>query len=222
MFKENDIKNHIYLSMLDDIITCQLKPGEFVKEQELSQRYKASRTPVREVIKRLALEHYIDVIPRYGNRISRISIEYVKQMIEMRITLECKVISNLVIKNNDLDTTLLSDSIETQRHLLDKNYAFKDFFKLDNEFHKIIFQLGHKMVWWGVLENFTPHYSRFRMLRAKEENNNRLSFVQHKEIYSIIKNRDLKSIESTVKNHVLPCLTNIPLLLEEYPSYFDK
>ena len=45
-----DLKEKIYNEMLADIVNLKYKPGEFVKEVELSERFNVSRTHMREVI----------------------------------------------------------------------------------------------------------------------------------------------------------------------------
>ena len=47
-----------------ELLTCKLSPGNEVHENELTKRFKVSRTPVREALARLEFEGFVESIPR--------------------------------------------------------------------------------------------------------------------------------------------------------------
>ncbi len=53
----------IYKELKQDIVTCKLAPGLSISELEMSTRYEASRTPVREACRRLGDESLMRMIP---------------------------------------------------------------------------------------------------------------------------------------------------------------
>jgi DNA-binding GntR family transcriptional regulator len=70
------------------IVTLELKPGTVWSETELSERLSLGRTPVREALKRLEIEHLVEIIPRNGARITEIGVMQQLLMLEMRRELE--------------------------------------------------------------------------------------------------------------------------------------
>lgn len=216
--KYTDNKDTIYEQLLNDIITLQLKPGEYIKETDISIRFNTSRTPIREVFKKLANEKYIDVIPRHGNKVSLIDIKYVKQMIEMRIVLEIAVIKDIIynLKNIEGVTKILIE----QEKLVASGNGLSAFYELDNEFHKELFNICNKQIWWNILSKFEPHYMRFRKLDMSDLNRIELLYVHHKNIVQAIDNKDISLVEEIIKSHVNICLERIPVLLDKYPNYF--
>ena len=50
--------NEIYNELKRDIILLKIKPGESISEIELTKKYKISRTPIRDIIKRLEIEGF--------------------------------------------------------------------------------------------------------------------------------------------------------------------
>ena len=87
-----DKKTIIYNNLLNDIQELRYEPNDFLNESEIAAQYNVSRTPVREVIKRLANEKYVVVFPHYGNKVARINLEIVKQSVDMRVLFETSVL----------------------------------------------------------------------------------------------------------------------------------
>lgn len=62
-------KSTLYDDLKRQILTMELDPDEDLDEVSLSERYGLSRTPVREVFRRLAGEGYIDIRENRGARV---------------------------------------------------------------------------------------------------------------------------------------------------------
>ena len=55
-----------YEFILERIITAEMAPGSVIEERELMTLCDLGRTPVREALKRLQVEQFINVSPRRG------------------------------------------------------------------------------------------------------------------------------------------------------------
>jgi DNA-binding GntR family transcriptional regulator len=62
-------KNSLYDDLKRQILTMELDPDEDLDEGVLSERYGVSRTPVREIFRRLAGEGYVDIRENRGARV---------------------------------------------------------------------------------------------------------------------------------------------------------
>jgi DNA-binding GntR family transcriptional regulator len=62
-------KSTLYDDLKRQILTMELNPDEALDEVAISERYGLSRTPVREVFRRLAGEGYIDIRENRGARV---------------------------------------------------------------------------------------------------------------------------------------------------------
>lgn len=66
-------KQAIYDDLRRQILTLELEPGVALDEARLSERYEISRTPLREVLRGLAGEGYVEVINNRGAYVSSMS-----------------------------------------------------------------------------------------------------------------------------------------------------
>ncbi|MDQ6821131.1 MAG: GntR family transcriptional regulator [Actinomycetota bacterium] len=74
--------------MRDMVVTLRLAPGAPIDEDLVGQSLGMGRTPVREAIKRLALENLVTVFPRRGTFASEINITDLAHISDVRIQLE--------------------------------------------------------------------------------------------------------------------------------------
>ena len=63
-------KEQLYTDLKKQILTLVLEPGTSLDEQSLSERYSISRTPLREVFRKLAGEGYLDIVNNRGASVS--------------------------------------------------------------------------------------------------------------------------------------------------------
>ena len=61
-----------------------LKPGEWLKENDLADELLVSRTPVREAIRKLEQEGYVVTVPRRGAYVASVSIRDINEIFEIR------------------------------------------------------------------------------------------------------------------------------------------
>lgn len=66
-------KSKIYDHLKTAIMTLELRPGTDLDESKLSEEFALSRTPLREVLRQLAGEGYVDLRENRGARVSEMS-----------------------------------------------------------------------------------------------------------------------------------------------------
>jgi DNA-binding GntR family transcriptional regulator len=82
------LADRAYVELRDRIVTLQIAPGAPIDEDLLGRELQMGRTPVREAIKRLALENLVTVFPRRGTFASEINITDLAHISDVRTVLE--------------------------------------------------------------------------------------------------------------------------------------
>jgi len=59
-------KDRLYTDLKRQILTMELAPGSSLDETQLSEQYQISRTPLRDVFRRLAGEGYLEIVSNRG------------------------------------------------------------------------------------------------------------------------------------------------------------
>ena len=82
------LADRAYVELRDRIVTLRIPPGAPLDEDALGQELQMGRTPVREAVKRLALENLVTVFPRRGTFASDINITDLAHVADVRTQLE--------------------------------------------------------------------------------------------------------------------------------------
>ncbi|MFD7500112.1 GntR family transcriptional regulator [Streptomyces sp. NPDC059850] len=83
----------VYERLKGDIESLRLRPGAKLSEVQLGEELGASRTPVREAIRRLAQEGLVDFAPGEMARVAAISLGGVRALFEFRMLLEPRAVT---------------------------------------------------------------------------------------------------------------------------------
>ena len=82
------ISDRAYAQLRERIVTLRLAPGTVLREDELMSELAIGRTPLREAIKRLALENLVAVQPRSGTYVTSVDAADIVHISEVRAELE--------------------------------------------------------------------------------------------------------------------------------------
>jgi len=82
------ISDRAYAELRERIVTLRLAPGTVLREDELMTDLAIGRTPLREAVKRLALENLVAVQPRSGTYVTTVEASDIVYISEVRAELE--------------------------------------------------------------------------------------------------------------------------------------
>lgn len=85
---KSSMEQTIYEHIKQAILKRQLAPGTQLLEHVVSERFRASRTPIRAALRKLALEGLVDLIPNRGAFVIQPTEEEVREAYELRSKLE--------------------------------------------------------------------------------------------------------------------------------------
>lgn len=85
----------IYRAVSDAVIEHRLKPGARLREDALAEVFGISRTGIRKVLQRLALEQLITLTPGKGATVARPSAEEAREIFDARRMIECALMARL-------------------------------------------------------------------------------------------------------------------------------
>lgn len=197
------IKEEIKNSLKNEILTLKLKPGTILSETTLSERFHISRTPLRDVLKQLSLESYIDIYPKKGNLVSFIDLESVEQIIYLRSVLEKEIIKDLS------SHLLLLTGVHELKEILDKQQAAihededsERFLNLDDAFHQSLFRLAGREFLWNLIQQSNVHYSRYRRLHMLRREKLVEIHKEHQTILELMMHKEIEKLDDLIHHHL--------------------
>jgi DNA-binding GntR family transcriptional regulator len=93
----------VYKELETAILSGHIRPGERIITEDIAQRLAVSKIPVREALRRLEAGGLISIKPNWGSTVSELSKESLKEILQIRINLECMAAQKAAqTKNADL------------------------------------------------------------------------------------------------------------------------
>jgi len=188
-----------------------------ISENDISLRFKVSRTPVREAFITLSKEALLKVIPQKGSVVSHIDFNRVNQELFLRANLESAALKQFVQNYNPSRLAELDKYLELQAELVGTK-KFEKFLQYDDQFHHVFFE-GQNVA-WEAMENMCGHYHRIRLLTIWLQDIVKDLVKEHKQLYQAVKKRDSAKALELLESHVHKLNTEEAMLIKLFPDFF--
>lgn len=220
--KENN-REYAYRLLRDNIMTLHLLPGATLNENELADFLNISRTPIREAIIMLKEESLVEVYPQSGSKVSLIDLDILKEGYFLRSLIEPALIRRMAGGISGKQMEKLRENLEKQENVLHQTEKIDAFFKLDDQFHHLIYQYAGKNKTWYAVKNVSSHYDRVRYLDAIANRTDlKVILQEHKEISQFLLlglNAEV-DLENFYRRHLETYRKHFQEILEKYTNYF--
>jgi DNA-binding GntR family transcriptional regulator len=152
-------KASVYARIRSDIIFCEIAPGTPINERELASRYNISRTPLREILVKLAHQRLVVLEPKKGATVAPVDFATARALYEVRLPLERATAALAAVRATPADVTALRELIATlERHR--ENGDLAAFITTDRAFHDALARIAANPMLYELLEDL--HCSNLR------------------------------------------------------------
>ncbi|OKP76143.1 transcriptional regulator [Paenibacillus sp. P3E] len=215
------IKAEIMNTLKHEILTLSLKPGTILSETALSERFQISRTPLRDVLKQLALESYTDIYPKKGNMVSYIDLESVEQITYLRSTLEKEILKDLSSQLLLTGLHELKEILERQKEVIGKENDIDSFLNLDDAFHQAMYRLAGREFLWNLIQQSNVHYLRYRRLHMLKTEKLEGIWKEHQTLLELLVHKETEKIGPLIHHHLREDIHSLDFQ-ENFSEYLSK
>ncbi|MCA1928050.1 MAG: GntR family transcriptional regulator [Calditerrivibrio sp.] len=188
-------------TLRDYIMRGSLRPGERLTEPKLSSMLGISRTPIREALRLLENEGFIDIFPRRGAVVSDITAKDVDEIFVIKTKLESLAAKLSVAFLTDLDIKRLSELNDKMgRYAESKNVV--SLIKLNAEFHNIFIDKSNNSRLIKFIESLNKQFKRVTAYSFTELGRIKKVLEEHQQIIEAFAKRDADMVEILVDRHV--------------------
>jgi len=216
LFKINDyelLNKKVYRILKTRIIKGDLKSGEKLLENKIAEQLGVSRTPVREALRELSAEGFVETSPNQAIIVSTITFDEILDLLQIRGVLE-GLGANIAAKKINPEKIEKFDKIIDKMKQYTANNLFSEetilnFSRLDIEFHDLILNIcGNK---WLIQmhKNLENHIKRFRIRSFSIPGTFSKSLNEHYKILDAIKKGESEVAEKLSKIHMIKAFENI-------------
>lgn len=197
------LKNVAYDYLLNAIRTYELKPGQAIVEQDISDKLGISRTPIREAFKQLESEGLVRHFPSRGTFIASLTVQDVDEIFQLRELFELTALKTAINCITDEELDLLEDrlrDLDDQRS--EDSYTREAFYSTDRDLHMMILKYSgnSRMIHFSnTLEVQLEQLRRISSLTPKRLVKSR---QEHLDIIYALRTRDLASASRYLSLHL--------------------
>ncbi len=194
------------------IMTLQLLPGTPISESAIAQVLGLSRTPVREALKELSDENFVDIFPQAGTVVSLIRLSLIDHGTFVRRALECENLIELVDAVTDAGRAEIAAILAAQHSAIERKDN-AEFFLQDEALHRVFFALNGRMDAWHMVLRLRRHVDRARRLLIIEDHTRcALAYAEHQAIVQALLTRDQTALRLAMQTHV----NRLPSVLQRH------
>ncbi|RMR24696.1 hypothetical protein ALP90_01999 [Pseudomonas amygdali pv. ulmi] len=210
-------KTALYEDLKRQILTMELDPDELLDEMDICERYGLSRTPVREVFRRLAGEGYVDIRENRGTRVIPMNHSTLRNFFQVAPMMYA-AIGRLAVHNfKPGQLTALRDTQERYRHAI----ADRDTTAMvveNSRFHAIVGEMAGNPYLQPSLERLQIDHARightfFRPRDAGMERDLQLSANHHDLFIEALERHDEDAFVELVFEHWEPSRKNMQIYI---------
>jgi DNA-binding GntR family transcriptional regulator len=185
----------------DMIVEGRLAAGEWINEAELCQQLQISRTPLREALKVLATEGLVELVPRRGAHVARLSVRELVDLFEALSGVEGLAAELAAARMSEADF----EKLRQLQLRIEQRHKAKDrltYFHENHELHVAIVRCSGNSAIIDIHARLIARVRRARYQAILSEARWNAAVEEHAQILAALEKRDIRRAGEFMRQHV--------------------
>lgn len=208
-------------SLEEMIVSGALKPGERLDEMEIANRFKVSRTPVREALKSLTALGLVEMGGRQGLTVAAVSIGTLLEMFQLMAELEglhAKLAARRALQHHK-DRMIAAH--EQLREALKRGDP-QVFYDINREFHEAIYDASQSEFLADQTRSLRRRVAPYRRYVTFQPGRMTATITEHQLILDAIMGADGEKAQRAARDHVNLLGDNLADFIASLPPEMTK
>lgn len=196
----------------DDILSCNLRPGEKLRFEALRDRYEVSFSTLREALSRLAAEQLVVSEGQRGFIVAPVSVADLEDLTNSRVLVEKEVLRLSMVNGDDAWEAGIIASYHRmdrlQNRLGELYYFDAEWVRLHGEFHLSLVKACHSPVLLEFRHKLFERAHRYRRISSKFRSQWRPKDIEHKTIMDTTLAREPQALD-LIERHIRETTENV-------------
>lgn len=137
-FQPGTLTERAYDAIKRRVVCLDIPPGAVFTESKMAAELNLGKTPVREALMRLQREGLVEVLARSGYRAAPVTLRDVKELMALRVLLECEAASQAAQATKDPHQLRSLDALCRVAYDPHERASISQFLRANTEFHVTI------------------------------------------------------------------------------------
>lgn len=199
--EKRSMAEHAYIVLRDRLILLEIPPGSPINESDLAAELGVGRTPIREALKRLEVDHLVASFPRRGTFATQIDITDLEAVSQMREALEPLASYRAALTQGNGQQAELERTMRDIRSL-NPGQAPRELLAYDLQVHRLIYRAAGNELLEETLVRLDNLATRMWGLVIERLPDIHGHIVEHIELIEAILNGDAPAAKKLAAGHV--------------------
>jgi DNA-binding GntR family transcriptional regulator len=222
-FKRTGLVENLAEALTDAILEGVFKEGDQLTEMVLQKRFNISRTPIRESFRVLEKKGLVEIVPRKGTFVKRISRKDIEEHFPVRSVLEGIAARQAFAGMSTEALKAMERAFARMKSAAESNDP-KKYWKQHVLFHEGFIEACDNQLLIGLLKTLRTQimWSRFSYQYYQEDFTK--SLKTHERILEMFKNKetDPAALEAAVRTHIAEAVNRFISYLEQQPHAYKR
>lgn len=179
----------------------RLEPGIRVPEKQLCEQFGISRTPLREALKVLSSEGFVELLPNRGARVVKLTRRMLQDTLDVMSALE-GLSGELACQH------VSSEEIDHVRHLHEQMLAHYEagdltaYFRVNQRIHETLVAAARNEMLIEMYDNLNERVRRFRFSEQMSPELWATVVSEHQQIIEALESRDSRRLGEILRGHL--------------------
>jgi DNA-binding GntR family transcriptional regulator len=188
--------------LTDEIASGSLPAGSALDEQQLADRFNASRTPVREALRQLSVSGLVEMRPRRGVIVTRMTPERIMEMFEAMAEIEALCVRFATYRMTALERSHLMELHRSSQVMVEAG-DIDSYDAFNREFHVGIYRATHNQFLVEQASAVRLRLSAFRRTQLHQDDRLERSRDEHDAVMRAIAQGDGEKAARRMRAHML-------------------
>jgi DNA-binding GntR family transcriptional regulator len=199
---ELSLREKIYEKVRNDITFGRLLPGERLVENDLSDEFKSSRSPIREALRQLQSEGLLSFQRNKGFAVSKLSFNEVEEIYDLRCLLESYAV-RLTVQRITKQQGQFLRNLQKKLQVLAQKDDRAEYIHINGLFHNFFVDNCGNNNLNHILSIIKRRVYRYQYLAVTDSGHFKDYLQQHGNIVRACLNGDRIKAENGMRNHLL-------------------
>jgi DNA-binding GntR family transcriptional regulator len=212
VIKHRTLDSFVVDELRERIVSGALPAGTKIDQQALAEELGVSRMPVREALRRLSAEGFVELISHRGAIVAELSHDEIIEVYEMRGVLQ-GLASRLAVPH------YTDENVEEIRKILarlDKERDTSEWIELHRLFHDRIEAPSNAQQVLALIERLTQQCAPYLQISVRFLHAEESAVELHHKILDAIEQRDADALETSVRAHLTSWGRDVARYVQEH------
>ncbi len=197
MVNNGTLREKVYNYLREELAKGSLIPGSYINQNAICDNLDISRAPLRDALIQLETEQFVQILPRRGVLIKKLTLQDIKNSYEIIGPLESSVVLSEFYKFKPSHIARLEKINDGLRKTLDKE-RFDEYYELNLKFHDIFLALSDNTFLNHILPPLKQRLSDFPRMKYDRQWE-LVNLLEHKRFIDSLKAGNREAAASIIK-----------------------